>query len=142
MLEIKKNVPIPPSRGQGREPNFPEISMLEIGDSIFPPLNGEDGVEMQKRMYSACYGVTRKTGKRFLTRVFEDCIGVWRINDDGTLPGTEKAEPAPDPEGLQGSPDATQGPIQAAYRPPQPVLVGMHKAKGRKKVVVHVEKRA
>jgi hypothetical protein len=132
MLEITKGVPIPPSRGGVRGSRYQELGLMEVGDSIFPPLNGEEGAAAQSRIASACQYLGRKAGKRFTTRIFEDCIGVWRIEDDPYFELKTQTEPVPTP--------ATDTQKPAALRPPQPVVVALKRTRGRpRKIVVNME---
>ncbi len=120
MYEIKKGVPLPPSRQVGRGTKYPFLEM-EVGDSFFHKLDGEDPSAAQRRLSVAAQYASKKTGRIFTTRVFEEAIGVWRLPDANT-----PAEPRP-----------------VAAKPPQPVVVNLRKPRGRpRKVVVHMDARA
>jgi len=120
MYEIKKGVPLPPSRQVGRGAKYPFLEM-EVGDSFFHKLDGEDAATVQRRIYGAALYVGKKTGRVFTTRLFEEAVGVWRLPDANT-----PAEPKP-----------------VAAKPPQPVVVNLRKPRGRpRKVVVHMDARA
>lgn len=126
MYEIKKGVPLPPSRQVGRGAKYPFLEM-EVGDSFFHKLEGEDVLVVQRRLSAAAMHASRKTGRIFTTRAFEEAVGVWRLPDAST-----PAEPAPTPE-----------PRPLAAKPQQPVVVNLRKPRGRpRKVVVHMEARA
>jgi len=114
MYEIKKGVPLPPSRQVGRGAKYPFLEM-EVGDSFFHKLDGEDAGTVQRRIYGAALYVGKKTGRVFTTRFFEEVVGVWRLPD-----ADAPAAPAPAPE-----------PRPVAAKPPQPVVVNLRKPRGR-----------
>jgi len=120
MYEIKKGVPLPPSRQVGRGAKYPFLEM-EVGDSFFHKLDGEDEGIVQRRLSACAKHASRKTGRIFTPRAFEEAIGVWRLPDADT----PAAEPKP-----------------VAAKPPQPVVVALRKRGRPRKVVVHMDARA
>ena len=68
MIEIEKNVPIPPNRSARKYP----IYDLEIGDSFF--VEGRTGPSMSYFIAQA----KKKTGHSFTTRICEGGVRVWR----------------------------------------------------------------
>ena len=71
MIEIDKNIPIPPKRNQTSK--YP-LSTMEVGDSFL--VVGA----VQARLSGSVGTVARRTGRKFTTRKTFEGVRVWRIS--------------------------------------------------------------
>ncbi len=109
LYRIEKDVPIP-ARGYGRRggtiPRYPWNDM-EIGDSFFIP-----NPITQDYISGARHYAQRGLKRKFITRIVEGGIRVWRINCDSD------ASLAEDPQGLSG--EAAAARAGGIAQPPSP----------------------
>lgn len=72
MIEIDKNMPLPPTRGSAGGKKYP-ITELEIGDSFLVT----DAT--QRKVWGSVGSVAKRTGAKFTVRNVEGGVRVWRI---------------------------------------------------------------
>lgn len=73
MLQIEKNVPLPPSRGCTPTKAFYPWKQMEVGDSFF--VTGRK----QQHLSAQASVVGKKLGVKFVTRKEGDGVRVWRM---------------------------------------------------------------
>ena len=72
MYQIEKGIPAPEKYGVGRPSRYPFADM-EVGDSFFVP------DAPANRLACAATWATKRYNRRFITRVVEHGVRVWRV---------------------------------------------------------------
>ena len=75
MIQIDKNIPIPPRNRQGRNDDKYPIRDLDVGDSFIMPAKNTNTASGYVRAAAKRLG----DGRKFTVRKTEDGIRVWRI---------------------------------------------------------------
>lgn len=80
MIEIENDIPVPSKCvKRARRAKYP-VAELEIGQSFFvtvPP--GKTNCQLQNALSGSAHYITKKTGRRFTSRVVEGGVRIWRI---------------------------------------------------------------
>lgn len=71
MIQIDKNVPLPPS-GAGRPPIYP-LREMEVGDSFY------SAAGKMKAIATAACKAGKKFGRRYAVRAVDGGVRVWRV---------------------------------------------------------------
>ena len=76
-ITIEKNIPVPATIRNGRQPSLPSGD-LEVGDSfLLPASTKEEFLQVRRRINSSTASWVKK-GRKFATRSVEGGLRVWR----------------------------------------------------------------
>jgi hypothetical protein len=80
MIEIESGIPIPPRDSKRKGKTIYPLVDMEIGQSFFVPCKpGKTAAQTRNNMVGSIHQCTKKTGARFVTRVVEGGVRVWRF---------------------------------------------------------------